>query len=55
MFQYILKHQRKPIFCYADVSCVAYPLETIDTIGLDGKTDTSSALYLIANGVSNFF
>jgi len=52
MFQFILKQQRHFIWCYADVVCVAYPLETVDTIGHDGQTDTTSALYLIANGKS---
>ncbi len=53
MFQFILKQQRRSIWCYADVACVAYPLQTVDTVGPDGQTDTASALYLIANGKSN--
>ena len=53
MFQYILQEQRKTIWIYADITCDAYPLDTVDTINqLDGKTDTNSALYLIANGVT---
>lgn len=52
MFQFILIQQRKLIWKYADITCGAYPLDTVDTIALDGKTDTTSALYLICNGVS---
>lgn len=34
---------------------MAYPLETIDSVRTDdGKFDTESALYLIANGVILF-
>lgn len=52
MFQFILKEQRKLIWKYADITCGAYPLNTVDTIAEDGKTDTTSALYLICNGES---
>lgn len=51
MFQFILIQQRKLIWKYADITCGAYPLDTCDTIAIDGKTDTTSALYLICNGV----
>lgn len=41
-------------FIYADVACGSYPLATIDTIADDGTTDTTSAIYLIANGVNTY-
>jgi hypothetical protein len=51
MFQFILERLRHVWFTYADVSFGSYPLATIDTIGEDGTTDTTSALYLVINGV----
>ena len=51
MFQFILGRKRQYWFSYADISCGAYPLETIDTISENGTTDTTSALFLIANTV----
>ena len=50
MFQFILIQQRKLLWKYADVTCGAYPLNTVDTISENGMTDTTSALYVIANG-----
>lgn len=52
MFQFILMQQRKLIWKYADITCGAYPLDTVDTIAEDGNTDTTSALYLVCNGES---
>ncbi len=54
IFQYILERKRQYWFSYADISCGAYPLDTIDTISTNGTTDTTSALFLIANTVCNF-
>lgn len=53
IFQYILERKRQYWFSYADISCGAYPLDTIDTISTNGTTDTTSALFLIANTVCN--
>ncbi|CAF0937774.1 unnamed protein product, partial [Brachionus calyciflorus] len=50
MFQFILEKLRHVWFTYADISYGSYPLATIDTISKDGTTDTTSAIYLIANG-----
>jgi hypothetical protein len=55
MFQFILEKLRTVWFTYADVSCGAYPLDTIDTIAENGSTDTTSALYLVVNGVIKIF
>lgn len=51
MFQFILERLRHVWFTYADISCGSYPLDTIDTIAKDGTTDTTSAVYLVVNGV----
>lgn len=48
MFQFILEYMRKIMWIYADISCAAYPLATIDTTDAEGKTDTNSALHIIA-------
>lgn len=53
MFDFILKQLRDVWFTYADISCGSYPLNTIDTIAENGTTDTNSAIYLVANGVSS--
>ena len=53
MFQYILERLRNVWFTYADISCGTYPMATIDTIAEDGSTDTTSAIYLVVNGVIN--
>ena len=52
MFQYILGRKRQYWFSYADISCGAYPLETIDSINPDGTADTSSALFILTNETS---
>ena len=52
MFQFILDKLRIVWFTYADVSCGTYPMATIDTIAEDGSTDTTSAIYLVVNGVN---
>ena len=51
MFQFILEKLRHVWFTYADISCGTYPMATIDTIAEDGSTDTTSAIYLVVNGV----
>ncbi len=50
MFQFILIQQRKLLWKYANITCGAYPIDTVDTINADGTTDTTSALYIICNG-----
>lgn len=55
MFQFVLEKLRHLWFIYADIACGSYPLETIDTINDDGTTDTTSAIYLVVNGVSFCF
>lgn len=52
MFDFILEHLRKVEWHYANISCAAYPLDTIDTIGLDGRTDIKSSIYSICYGVT---
>jgi hypothetical protein len=52
MFDFILERLKHVWFTYADISFGSYPLATIDTIGEDGSTDTTSAIYLVANGGS---
>lgn len=42
---------RKIYWVYADVSCAAYLLKDVDTIGDDGKMNDLSALHLVVNGV----
>ena len=51
MFQYILERKREYWFSYADVSCGAYPLDTIDSIAPDGTTDVNSAIFILSNEV----
>jgi transient receptor potential cation channel subfamily V protein 5 len=51
MFQFILEKQRQVWFTYGEISCGTYPMATIDTIAEDGNTDTTSAIYLVVNGV----
>jgi hypothetical protein len=36
---------------YADVSCAAYPLEDLDSIGPNGETDFTSLLMVLVNSV----
>ncbi len=55
MFDFILERKRQIWFTYADISCGAYPLDTIDTIAEDGTTDINSAIFLIANAVNIMF
>ena len=43
---------RTVYWVYADVSCAAYPLTSIDTISETGKTNPKSILYSIVNSVS---
>jgi hypothetical protein len=52
MFDFILERLKHVWFNYADISFGSYPLATIDTIAEDGTTDTTSAIYLVANGVN---
>ena len=42
---------RTVYWVYADVSCAAYPLTSIDTISENGKTNSNSILYSIVNSV----
>ena len=46
---------RKTYWVYADVSCAAYLLKDVDTIGDDGKMNELSALHLVVNGVKDIF
>ncbi len=55
MFDFILERLKHVWFNYADISFGSYPLATIDTIAEDGTTDTTSAIYLVANGVKKCF
>ena len=50
IFYFILERLKHVWFHYADISFGSYPLSTIDTIAEDGTTDTTSAIYLVANG-----
>lgn len=51
MFDFILERLRKVEWHYMNISCGAYPLDTIDTITPDGQTDTTSSIYSICYGV----
>ena len=52
MFYYILNKLKRVWYTYADISTGSYPLNAIDTIALDGSIDTTSAIYLVTNGVT---
>jgi hypothetical protein len=54
LFQYILEKKRQYWFSYADVSCGAYPLDTIDSIAPDGTTDVNSVIFILSNEVKKF-
>jgi hypothetical protein len=51
IFQYILERKKQYWFSYADISCGAYPLDTIDSINPDGTTDVNSAIFILSNEV----
>ncbi len=55
MFDFILEKLRKIEWHYADISCAAYPLDTIDTIRPNGQLDTTSSIYSICFGVLNVY
>ena len=46
-----MEKMRTVYWVYADVSCAAYPLTSIDTISENGKTNSNSILYSIVNSV----
>ena len=52
IFFYILERIRINYWTYANIACAAYPLNNIDSIAVDGSTDTNSCLYIILNTVS---
>jgi hypothetical protein len=52
LFQYILERKRQYWFSYADISCGAYPLDTLDSITEDGATDVNSAVFILSNEVT---
>ncbi len=54
MFNFLLEMSRKTYWVYADVSCAAYLLKDVDTIGDDGKMNELSSLHLVVNGVRKF-
>ena len=54
IFTFIMDKMRTVYWVYADVSCAAYPLTSIDTISENGTTNSNSVLYSIVNSVNNF-
>ena len=50
MFDKILEVSSRRYWSYNTVTCSAYPLKSLDTIGLEGKTDWNSALMMIVRG-----
>ena len=50
MFDKILEISSRHYWSYNTVTCSAYPLKSLDTIGADGSTDWNSALMMIVRG-----
>ena len=53
MFDKILEISSKRCWSYNTVTCSAYPLRSLDTIGDEGQTDWNSALMKIVQGRKN--
>ena len=53
MFDKILEISSKRYWSYNTVTCSAYPLKSLDTIGDEGQTDWNSALMMIVQGRKN--
>ena len=51
MYEHILELERIVFWIFGNVTCAAYPLEHIDTISADGKSNANSALYHVTYGV----
>lgn len=52
MFDHILQKVRTIYWQYGNVTCAGYPLNDIDTIGVDGSLNETSALSILVRGVS---
>ncbi|KAF6022629.1 Nan [Bugula neritina] len=50
MYNYLIEKERDVYWVYGDVTCAAYPLDNIDTIGSQGEINPTSALHLIIHG-----
>ena len=50
MYNHLIEKEREVYWVYGDVTCAAYPLDNIDTIGPNGEINPTSALHLIIHG-----
>lgn len=50
MFYEILEHQSMEYWTYGPITCSGYPLEGLDSIDKNGKSDDESALLITLNG-----
>ncbi|XP_067949718.1 transient receptor potential cation channel subfamily V member 5-like [Watersipora subatra] len=50
MYNHLIEKEREVYWVYGDVTCAAYPLDNIDTIGQEGEINPTSALHLIIHG-----
>lgn len=50
MYNHLIEKEREIYWVYGDVTCAAYPLDNIDTIGEQGEINPTSALHLIIHG-----
>ena len=50
MYNHLIEKEREVYWVYGDVTCAAYPLDNIDSIGKKGDINPTSALHLIIHG-----
>ncbi|XP_067949715.1 transient receptor potential cation channel subfamily V member 5-like [Watersipora subatra] len=50
IYNHLIEKEREVYWVYGDVTCAAYPLDNIDTIGPKGEINPTSALHLIIHG-----
>lgn len=53
MFHEILEYQSMEYWSYGRMTCSGYPLDSLDSVNKDGKSDKDSALLITLNGKTN--